>query len=80
MYRIHYKVIRPHFSFAGPDTEETNRLHLCYCDMDSLVYDIRGLKGRSVYRDIYQLQRQHDIFDLFEMQDALSSGEKDEEC
>ena len=73
MYRMHYEVMRPHFNFlSGSDPKINNRARLCYSDTDSLVYMLRGLKGRSVYRDLHMLQREHDIFDLSELQDMDS--------
>lgn len=70
MYQMHYEIMRPYFHVDAPfGVPDFCRLVLCYCDTDSFVYIVRGLRGRSVYRDLITLQTKHDIWDLSEIQD-----------
>ncbi len=64
MYETWYDKLRVHFSEPGA----VNRISLLYCDTDSFICVIRGKKGKSVYRDLYELQKKHNMWDLSEMQ------------
>lgn len=67
MYVTWYEQMRPHFALPG-GTEMENRLSLLYCDTDSFVYAFKGIKGKSVWRDLYELYKKYDCFDFSEMQ------------
>lgn len=76
MYEAWYETLRPHFAYKNPSNPEVdNRLSLLYCDTDSFVMTIRGLEGKSVFRDIYELQKKTNVLDLSEMQYKPDCGD-----
>lgn len=77
MYDLWYDKLLPHFkididsplySIDGPAVQK--RVELLYTDTDSFVLKIIGEPGKSVYRDLYELHKKHDVFDFSEVQDA----------
>jgi len=77
MYDLWYQKIMPHFivdvdsplyRIDGPKIQK--RVRALYTDTDSIVLEIVGEPGKSVYRDLYELQKAYDLFDFSEVQDA----------
>jgi hypothetical protein len=68
MYQTWYEKLKPFFDVPTDGLGIDNRISLLYCDTDSFFCCIRGLKGRSVWRDIYDLHKENDLWDLSETQ------------
>lgn len=79
MYTTWYEQMKPHFALPG-NPQMDNRLSLLYIDTDSFVYAFVGLKGKSVWRDLYELYKKYDCFDFSEMQYKPDTTDPRFEC
>ncbi len=64
MYKAYYEKLVPQFN----NDPANPRMTLKYGDTDSFQLHLQGKPGQSVLRDLYELQRDHDFFDLSEIQ------------
>lgn len=79
MYTTWYEQMRPHFAITG-HPQMDNRLSLLYIDTDSFIYAFAGIKGKSVWRDLYELYKKYDCFDFSEMQYKPDTTDPRFEC
>lgn len=76
-FRIMYE------AWYGPITSQFNsvaalpRASLAYTDTDCFVMVLRGLMAKSVYRDLYEMQREWDFFDLSEIQSDPATPDRE---
>jgi len=75
MYQLLYETFAEHFTIQPSantpldDFEPIKRYKVLYSDTDSLVLELTGIRGKSLYRDLYELHKKTDIFDFSEIQD-----------